>query len=66
MLARRPHCVEALNNLGVIAQRERKPGEARELWSRVVELDPGHPAALFNLALLDVLEGDARAAVPRV
>ena len=53
---------EALNALGVLALLRGRPGEARDLFDRILAADPADAAALANRGYLDYRMGDLRAA----
>ncbi|MFT5284668.1 MAG: O-antigen ligase/cytochrome c-type biogenesis protein CcmH/NrfG [Planctomycetota bacterium] len=59
VLELRPHQVSALIGLGVLTE---DTDERRKLWEHALEIDPGHPVALSNLARLEFLEGDSELA----
>ena len=68
LLARRPHSFEAHMQLGLARARLGDLHAARQHWERALELDPGHPGALRNLARLEGRDGDlerARALLQR-
>src|SRR5262245_3446080 len=50
LLAREPDYTAALAGLGRLLLRERRFDEAREVWQRVVELQPHRPGPCFQLA----------------
>ena len=52
-LAVRPHSGEALQRLALLELKEGEVQRARELYGRALELDPGHPRVLRNLAHLE-------------
>jgi tetratricopeptide (TPR) repeat protein len=52
VLAAEPEDVDALFNLGVIAQRQERYGEARANYLRVTRLAPSHENARYHLAIL--------------
>ncbi len=54
VLVHRPHQVSALIGLGLLAEDD---DSRRALWNRAIELDPGHPTTLENLARLESLHG---------
>lgn len=72
-LSVRPHSIEGLVQLGIVEERLGNPEAAREAWTRALELDPGHPRVLRNLAQLELdssevdrLPDDARAYLRRL
>ena len=54
VLAHRPHQVSALIGLGLLADDSQT---RRAYWQHALEIDPGHPIALGNMARLESLEG---------
>lgn len=57
-----PRMAAAHTNLGNLAHRRGRRGEARELYEKAIELDPEQPEARYNLAnLLDDLGETERA-----
>ena len=63
VLARHPDHVGALNNQGLVAEREGDVAEARRLWDEAVRLAPGKTRAHENLGNLEMREGNPSAAV---
>jgi len=53
-LAHRPHQVSTLIGLGLLADDTET---RRAYWQHALEIDPGHPIALANMARLESLEG---------
>jgi Flp pilus assembly protein TadD len=66
VLARQPSHVGALNNLGLVAERERRSDEARRLWEAAIRLAPGRTRAHENLGNLELREGRWSAAVAQL
>ena len=66
VLARHPSHVGALNNLGLVAERERRSDEARRLWEEAIRLAPGRTKAHENLGMLELREGHWAAAVAQL
>jgi tetratricopeptide (TPR) repeat protein len=60
-LAIAPNSARAHNNLGVTLRKQGKLSEARASHNRALELEPAVPEFRWNLALLDLLEGDFEA-----
>jgi tetratricopeptide (TPR) repeat protein len=58
VLRRDPEFADAYANLGEHLLRTGDPARARPPLRRALDLRPDHPAAGFNLALLDVREGN--------
>lgn len=66
VLARHPSHVGAINNLGLVAERERRSDEARRLWEEAIRLAPGKTKAHENLGILELREGHWAAAVAQL
>jgi O-antigen ligase len=61
VLAARPLHVEALIQIGLLAARAGSPEQARPYLLKVLEIDPRHPGALQNLAVLELEDGQLKA-----
>jgi len=61
VLAARPLHVEALIQIGLLAARAGSPEQARPYLLKVLEIDPRHPGALQNLAVLELEDGELEA-----
>ncbi|MGH9900459.1 MAG: tetratricopeptide repeat protein, partial [Pyrinomonadaceae bacterium] len=53
-----PRDARAWVNLGVVLNRQNKPGEAIDAWSRAASIDPRLAGAHFNAGLAHVRNGD--------
>jgi len=53
-----PHHAEAYNGLGVVRRLKGDLEGAINLWKKVIELNPGHRFALYNLGLAYLTRGD--------
>ncbi len=58
VLAERPHDVESLNNLGVMAMRKGKSEEALFYFRKILEMKRDHGKAFNNIGLILFKEGD--------
>jgi tetratricopeptide (TPR) repeat protein len=52
MLETEPDDLDALFNLALVAQRQNRYTEARELYLKVANLDPTHKNSRYNLAIM--------------
>lgn len=66
VLALRPHRIEAIVQLASATARAGQPDSAREALVRALELDPGNPPALQNLASLELMAGDLESGLSRL
>jgi O-antigen ligase/tetratricopeptide (TPR) repeat protein len=61
VLNARPEQIEALMQLGLLAAVSGEPGQARPYYRTALDLDPGHPGVLQNLAVLELEDGQVDA-----
>jgi tetratricopeptide (TPR) repeat protein len=61
VLTARPHHIEALMQIGLLAARAGEPEQARPYFLEALELDPNHPGVLQNLAVVELEDGNVYA-----
>jgi len=61
-IARDPSFTQALNLLADLYEAAGRPRDARDAYAKILAADPGDYRATYNLALLDLDEGDAKGA----
>ncbi len=66
VLALRPHRIEAIVQFASATARAGQPASAREALVRALELDPGNPPALQNLASLELMAGELESGLARL
>ncbi len=57
-IAAKPVYPEALNNLGILYLRTRRPADAIQSFEQSIQVAPGYDQAYLNLARVYVIEGD--------
>ncbi|RKH16047.1 tetratricopeptide repeat protein [Corallococcus sp. CA047B] len=63
VVAKEPKTLNAQFNLGVIAEKQNRPADARAAYEKVLFLDPAHTPSVMNLGLMHRHEGQLDEAI---
>ncbi|MEW6665795.1 MAG: tetratricopeptide repeat protein [Thermodesulfobacteriota bacterium] len=64
VIAAAPGSMEALLLLSQIAEKSKDPAKLRDVYTRILSLDPDNETVLYNLGVLEYEAGDYRKGVP--